>query len=181
MLQALVVRGLTFPKASAACFRLVGAVVAPQFYASVSTSSSVVSSTSSTDSTKKAKRPLTAYTLFVKQQFASIRAEIPGGKPVDTIRTAAARFAALSESAKEPYVSEAQKLRSAVAAHRAAIKEKNKKKMTSYMRFVTENFGKAKAMVPPNKDTGDRRFPFGDVSRHLSAMWKSLSDKEKLA
>lgn len=117
---------------------------------------------------KAPKRPMTAYALFVKNEYPGIKEASPGKPFAEISRKLADLWKELPDDRRTKYMKEAEK---SVAA--AKTTKLPKAPPTAYAVFAKEMFKNVKDKHPS--------LEFADVARKVAQLWKNLPPLEKAA
>mmetsp|Transcript_905 Transcript_905/g.1350 ORF Transcript_905/g.1350 Transcript_905/m.1350 type:complete len:165 (-) Transcript_905:206-700(-) len=117
---------------------------------------------------KPSARPLSGYTLFVKQQLP-IASKVPGSTPNELMRQVAAQWKGMSEKDQKPFLDLSEKSRKAYAAAKDATP---KKPLTGYNLFVRERY-------PGVKSAGLASNTAQELLTQLATEWAALDEAAK--
>jgi len=145
------------------------------------------------------KKPGSPYSLYVKDNFALVRAKNPTLAMVDVVKQVALKWGSETASTKEryskSYASQMEKYRSSLTEEDILrIKEKKENKMARAERRVVRKYGKVAARDQPQKpkvnayhifvreqkgslDGGSGR---GSFLKEMGNKWKKMSDNDKI-
>lgn len=115
------------------------------------------------------KRPLSAYALFIKNEYPGIKEASPGKPFAEISKKLADLWKELPEDRRAEYLKEAEK---SVAASKA-VKKATGRPPNAYAVFAKETF---KLVQEKNPNMG-----FTDVSKKVGQMWRTLPPLEKAA
>lgn len=117
---------------------------------------------------KKPKGPLSAYSLFVKTEYAQMKKASPGKSFVEISRLMGRLWRELPESQKAVYLRDSQKSIMSDKAKKAPSKPPN-----AYATFAKEVMPEIQKQYPT--------LSFSEKSKLVGSMWKKVPDGEKVA
>lgn len=119
------------------------------------------------------KRAPTAFNLYVSEAIKRLIVSQPNLKPKDRLAAAAKEFKGLSETAKKPYVDQANKLKEVTQKERAKKEAERKANqiLAPYSSYVKDNYSKVKAENPSTKNV--------DILKLVAQKWKAEPAEKK--
>jgi len=150
----------------------------------------VATATGAVTADGKPKRTPAAFDLYAKDQRTTKRATLPEGTKSAEV-TAALRvdWRNLSDEDKQPFVTEAKRLREAAKPRvdpnskkaKKAAKDPNapKRPKNGFMLFSDEIRGDVKAELEAARENPEIKIQQKDVARKLGEMWKALGEDDK--
>ena len=119
------------------------------------------------------KRPKTAYLYFCEEERPKVKKEKPDLKATEVMKELGGRWSNLSDKAKKPFVTKADKDRSRYNGEKEEKEGKKgpKRPKSSYLYFCADERANVKKDHPDFKVT--------EVISELGRRWKALKDEEK--
>ncbi|CAD7697147.1 unnamed protein product [Ostreobium quekettii] len=144
---------------------------------------------------KRIKRPLSAYSLYVKHAYPALKEAKPGIEPHDATKMIGKMWKRLPEKERVQFQKESNRLRAMAAAEREATTLKTadgtetteteettqtsekgkaegpKKPMSAYMVYSVQLYPSMRARFPEDKPV--------DLTRRIGEMWRHMGETEK--
>lgn len=114
------------------------------------------------------KRPPTAYSLFMRAEYANLKKSNPDIKLPDASRRIASLWKQTPQVDRVRYMNESARLMVAYGKNRP---QKEKKPLTAYSMYTKEMFAPVKARYPND--------PFAEIVKRISEMWRRMPPEEK--